>query len=189
LGPHDVTATGAGAGKETGAGGGKRERVTARAALQETYGAIEEAKADISGLWALAFLIDKGVLDHDFARAAYTTFLASAFRSIRFGLKEAHGRGVAMQLNTLLDAGAVVVAKDGTFSVEATKMKEAVRALTATLMNIEATGDHAQAATLLRTQAVIRPVVQRVLDRLTQVPVDIEPRFVTANKLLASPRD
>ena len=177
LGPHDVTAA------------GKPERVTARAALQETYVAIEEAKADSSGLWALGFLIDKGVLDHDFARAAYTTFLASAFRSIRFGLKEAHGRGVALQLNTLLDAGAVVVAKDGTFSIDAAKMKEAVRALTATLMTLEAAGDHAQAAALLRTQAVIRPSVQRVLDRLTRVPVDIEPRFVTAETLLAAPGD
>ena len=73
------------------------------------YGALEEAKADISGLWALQYLVDKGVLDKSMERTMYTTFLASAFRSIRFGLNEAHGRGIAMQLNALLDAGAFKV--------------------------------------------------------------------------------
>jgi hypothetical protein len=198
LGPHEVTPLGA-SGASTGGGGagaaargassreGHDAAITVRTALQETYGAIEEAKADISGLWALGALIDKGVLPPGFERAAYTTFLASAFRSIRFGLKEAHGRGVALQLNTLLDAGAVVVAKDGTFSIDLARMKDAVRALTAELMTLQASGNHAQAVELLRTRAEIRPVVQRMLDRLIHVPVDIEPRFSTAEKLLAAP--
>jgi hypothetical protein len=177
LGPHEVASPGTGAARDHNA--------TVRSALQETYGAIEEAKADISGLWALAYLIDKGVLERGFERAAYTTFLASAFRSIRFGLKEAHGKGVALQLNTLLDAGAVVVAKDGTFSIDAGKMKDAVRALTSELMTLQAAGDHDRAVELLRTRAQIRPAVQRVLDRLARVPIDIEPRFTTAEKLLS----
>ena len=186
LGPHDVTATPAAA-NAGAATGGARAHATVRAALQETYGAVEEAKADIAGLWALGFLIDKGVLDRGFERAAYTTYLASAFRSIRFGLGEAHGRGVALQLNTLLDAGAVIVARDGTFSVDVTRMKDAVRALTAELMTLQAAGDHARAVELLRTRALIRPSVQQVLDRLTHVPYDIEPRFTTAGQLLAEP--
>lgn len=177
LGPHEVASAAPGAAPNHDA--------TVRAALQETYGAIEEAKADISGLWALGFLIDKGVLERGFERAAYTTFLASAFRSIRFGLKEAHGRGVALQLNTLLDAGAIGVAKDGTFSIDVIKMKDAVRALTAELMTLQAAGDHAQAVELLRTRTQIRPAVQRVLDRLVHVPIDIEPRFSTAERLLS----
>jgi len=168
LGPHEVAGS----------------HVASRAALQETYGAIEEAKADISGLWALGYLIDKGVLPRDFERAAYTTFLAQVCRAIRYGLKEAHGRGTALQLNTLLDAGAVEIGKDGTFGVDVVKMKGAVRALTAELMGIEAAGDHARAAEMLKTRAVVRPAVQRVLDRLAGVPVDIEPRFVSAAKLL-----
>jgi hypothetical protein len=170
LGPHMVA--------------GKTE--TVRGGLQETYSAIEEAKADISGLWAMQVLVDKGVIDRGVGQAMYTTFLASAFRSIRFGLGEAHGKGIALQLNTLLDAGAVQVARDGTFSVDAGKVKEAVRALTAELMSIEAAGDRARAAALLSAKAVIRPEVQRVLDRLRSVPVDIEPRFVTAETLLRS---
>jgi hypothetical protein len=176
LGPHVV------------AGRPADKQETVRAALQETYSAIEEAKADISGLWAMQTLVDKGVLDRGFERTMYTTFLASAFRSIRFGLTEAHGKGVALQLNTMLDAGAVRVARDGTFSVDATKIKDAVRALTTELMTIQAAGDLARSTELLRARAVIRPEVKRVLDRLSAVPVDIEPRYTTAAQLLSAPK-
>jgi hypothetical protein len=65
------------------------------------------------------------------------------------------------------------------------KIKDAVRAFTTQLLTIEGTGDRARATELLKSQAVIRPEVQRVLDRSKAVPVDIEPRFVTAEKLLA----
>ena len=171
LGPHQTTPAG---GKST----------TVRAALQQSYGALEEAKADIAGLFGLQYLIDKGVLDRALERSVYVTFLASAFRTLRFG-GDSHAVGMALQLNTLLDAGAVVVAKDGTFSVEPAKIKEAVRALTAEIMNVQAAGDGAKAAEMLRVRGVIRPQVKAMLDRLTKVPVDIDPRFVTAEKLLA----
>jgi hypothetical protein len=173
LGPHQAHRAGS-AGQPT----------TVRAALQETYSAIEEAKADISGLFALQFLIDKGVIDKKLERSMYTTFLASTFRSLRFGLGEAHGKGVALQQTTLLDAGAFVVAKDGTFAVDLPKMKTAVSALTGELMLLQASGDRAKAVDLLKARAVIRPEVQRLIDRLKNVPVDIEPRYVTAQRLL-----
>jgi hypothetical protein len=169
LGPHEITV------------GGKKTSV--RGALQDTYSAIEEAKADISGLFALQHLVDKGVIDKALERTMYTSFLASCFRSIRFGLKEAHGKGIALQLTTLMDAGAFKVAKNGTFSVDAAKIKDAVRALTGELMTLQAEGSRTRAAELLKTRAVIRPEVQKVLDRLKKVPVDIEPRFVTARAL------
>jgi hypothetical protein len=161
--------------------------VTVRAALQQSYGALEEAKADIAGLFALQYLIDKGVLDRALEKSVYVTFLASSFRTLRFG-GDAHAVGMAVQLNALLDAGAVTVAKDGTFSVEASKIKEAVRALTAEIMNVQSAGDGAKAAELLRVRGVIRPEVKAVLDRLTKVPIDVEPRFVTAEKLLQERR-
>ena len=174
LGPHEVAA------------GGKR--VTVREKLQDTYSALEEAKADISGLFAMQRLIDKGVLDKSFEQAMYTTFLASSFRSIRFGLTEAHGKGVALQINWLLDKGAYKVAPDGTFSVDAAKVKEGVASLTTEIMTIQATGDKARAANLIAKMAIARPEVKRMLDKLSDVPVDIEPHFVTAEKLLAEAR-
>jgi hypothetical protein len=161
---------------------GGRE-TTVRLELKDAYGAIEEAKADISGLWALQQLVDKGALDRSFERTMYTTFLASAFRSIRFGIGEAHGKGQVLQLNHLLDAGAFTVAADGTFSVDAARIKPAVAALTGELMTLQAEGSYAKARAILERLAVVRPETQRVLDRLRDVPVDVEPRFVTAERL------
>lgn len=168
LGPHQVFATGQ----------------PIRLALKDTYAAIEEAKADISGLWALQQLANRGVVSANVAKSMYTTFLASAFRSIRFGLTDAHGKGVAMQLDYLLDHGGVAANRDGTFSVVPDKIQEAVAGLTHDLMTIEAEGDYAGAQALLTKMAVVRPEVQHALDTLTDVPVDIEPRYVTATALV-----
>jgi tetratricopeptide (TPR) repeat protein len=169
LGPHNIEV----AGRET----------TVRQELKETYSAIEEAKADISGLWALQYLVEKGQLPRQLEQTMYTTFLASAFRSIRFGVNEAHGRGIAIQLNTLLDAGAVAVASDGTFAINEGGIRKAVTDLTREIMTLQAAGDYAKAKALIERQGVVRPEVQRVLDRLTDVPVDIAPRFKTAEDL------
>jgi hypothetical protein len=169
LGPHNIRV----GGRET----------TVRQELKDTYSAIEEAKADASGLWALQYLVDKGALPKAMQDTMYTTFLASAFRSIRFGVNDAHGRGMAIQVNTLLDAGAFRVAGDGTFSVEVGRIREAVTALTRDLMTLQAAGDYAKAQALVERLGVLRPEVKRVLDRLTAVPVDIEPRFPTAEQL------
>ena len=169
LGPHNIRV----GGRET----------TVRQELKDTYSAIEEAKADASGLWALQYLVDKGALPKAMQDTMYTTFLASAFRSIRFGVNAAHGRGMAIQLNTLLDAGAFRVADDGTFSVDAGRVREAVTALTRDLMTLQAAGNYAKAQAFVERLGVLRPEVKGVLDRLTAVPVDIEPRFPTAEQL------
>ncbi len=169
LGPNAITV------------GGRKS--TVRAELQDAYSAIEEAKADISGMWALAQLADKGALDKALAERMYDTYLAGCFRTIRFGVNEAHGRGKAMQLNYLLDQGAVRVRDDGRFEIVREKIRLAAEALTRELMTIQATGDRARAVKLLET-AVIRAPVQRVIDQLRDVPTDIRPRFVTAESLL-----
>jgi hypothetical protein len=111
--------------------------------------------------------------------------LASAFRSIRFGITEAHGRGIAIQLNYLLDYGAFKAAPDGTFAVDPAKIKDGVIALTRELMTLEAEGNYAGAQDLLKKLGVARPEIQRALARLQAIPVDIEPRFTTAERLLA----
>jgi hypothetical protein len=161
---------------------------TVRRQLRETYSTIEEAKADISGLWALHQLIDRGVLDSSLTRSMYTTFLASSFRSIRFGINEAHGRGVAIQLNSFLDAGAVTVDSDGRFTVDHSRIRGAVTALTTELMTLQATGDVGAAERILEARGVVRPAVQRVLDRLGSVPTDIQPRYITAVQLARETR-
>ena len=113
----------------------------------------------------------------------YTTFLASAFRSIRFGVNEAHGRGIAIQLNYLIDAGAFKVRPDGTFAVDNAKIGDAVTALTREIMTLQAEGNYAKAKDMLERLGIVRPEVQKVLDRLAGIPVDIEPKFTTAAQL------
>ena len=170
LGPHDINVSG--------------RKSTVRQELKDTYSAIEEAKADISGLFALQYLVDKGQIDKALEKTMYTTFLASSFRSLRFGINEAHGRGQAIQLNYLLDKGGFKVNGDGTFSVDAGKIRDAVIALTREIMTLQAEGSYAKAKQMIDTLGVLRPPTKAVLDRLTAVPVDIEPRFVTAIDLL-----
>ncbi|MPZ18825.1 MAG: hypothetical protein GEV06_13055 [Luteitalea sp.] len=169
LGPHDITVDGS--------------TTTVRQALKELYSTIEEAKADVSGLWALETLIADDVLSRNLAHTMYTTYLASMFRSIRFGISEAHGRGVAIQLNRFLDAGAVTLDAGGTFAVDDTKIKEAVRSLTGDIMTLQAEGSYEKAKALADQYGVVRPEIEQALEKLGDVPVDIEPRFVTVQEL------
>jgi hypothetical protein len=161
---------------------GGRE-TTVRQELKELNGPLEEAKADISGLWALQYLMDKGVIDKKQERSMYTTFLASTFRTLRFGLNAAHAKGMALQVNYLLDHGAIRVDKDGLFSLDLAKTRKAVTGLTRDIMTLQARGDYAGVKQLLARMVVIRPQVQHVIDRLANVPVDIAPKFVTAAEL------
>ena len=171
LGPHTITV----AGRQT----------TVRQELKDASSALEEAKADISGLFAIQFMIDKGVLPASLEKTLYTTYLASAFRSIRFGLSEAHGSGIAIQLNYLLDAGGFVALPNGTFAVNLPKVKAGVVALTREIMTLQAEGSYAKATALKERLGVIRPEVKAALDRLSDVPIDIEPVFTSAQALLA----
>jgi Peptidase family M49 len=162
IGPHQIRI----AGRDT----------TPRQELKDLYSPIEEAKADVTGLFMLQYLFNHG-LQHgpNAERQLYTTFLASSFRSLRFGLSEAHGKGMAMQVSYLLDKGAFVVNSDGSFSVNLVKMPAGVRDLTHDLLTLEATGDYAGAKKMLDTLGVLRPPVQRAIDGLKDIPTDIDP--------------
>jgi hypothetical protein len=178
LGPHQIKVDG----RDT----------TPREELKDLYSAIEECKADVTGLFALRYLMDHAkemnlgrVLPSDEAaqRQLYVTYLASIFRSVRFGVTEAHGKGTAIQFNYLSDKGAIVAEKDGRFSIDMGKVKQAVIDLDHELLTIEATGDYAGAKKMLDELGVVRPPLRRALDKLQGVPTDIEPIFVTANEL------
>jgi hypothetical protein len=145
-----------------------------RQSLKELHSAIEEAKADATGLFMLQHLFDKKLLPAA-ERSLYTTFLASSFRSLRFGIHEAHGKGMALQFNYLTDKGAFVAKPDGTFAVDFSKIKAAVRDLVHDLLSIEATGDYARAKKMLDELAVLRPPLAQALERLKDIPTDIEP--------------
>jgi hypothetical protein len=167
LGPHTITVNG--------------QRTTARQAMKDLSSAMEEAKADISGLFMLQYLMDKGVVLKSLEQPLYVTYLAGVFRSIRFGINDAHGRGMALQFNYMEDAGAFLFdPASSTYRVDIAKAKDAARALTGIIMTIQATGDYAGAQALLDRYAVVRPQMQRVLASLADIPVDIKPDFPLA---------
>jgi hypothetical protein len=176
LGPHATTQNG--------------QPSTPRQDLKDTYSTIEEAKADVTGLWALAYMMDKGQLKESLGQGAvaerklYNTYLASGFRTLHFGLTDSHARGMAIQMNYLLDKGGFVSHGDGTFSVDFAKIKGAVADLDREFLTIEATGDYARAQDMMKRYVVIRPDVQKALDHMKSVPNDIRPSFTTAAKLV-----
>lgn len=174
IGPHQISVAG--------------RNTSPRQELKELYSAIEEAKADVTGLFMLQHLYDRKLIEGGASaeRKLYTTFLASTFRSLRFGLKDAHGKGMAMQVNYLTDKGGFIARGDGTFEVDFGKIKNAVRDLDHDLLTIEATGDYAGAKKMLSELGVIRPSMQKALNNLSGIPVDIEPVFVTANQLASA---
>jgi hypothetical protein len=171
IGPHQITVAG--------------RATSPRQELKELYSAIEEAKADITGLFMLQHLYDKKLIEGgpEKERKLYTTFLASTFRTLRFGLNDAHGKGMAMQVNYITEKGGFTAHPDGTFEVNFEKVKNAVRDLDHELLTLEATGDYARAKHMLDQWGVIRPGMQKALHALSSIPVDIQPVFVTANQL------
>lgn len=166
LGPHNITVDG--------------RKTTVRLELKNLYSAIEEAKADVTGLWALGYLMKIGKLDQAERVKFYATFLASMFRSVRFGINEAHGKGVALQFNYLLEKGAIQLDPKGTFTVDLSKFESAVTQLTGELLTLEAEGSYSKAKAILERYALIAPPMQAALDKLTAVPVDIEPSYPLA---------
>jgi hypothetical protein len=171
IGPHEIKMNG--------------KTTSVRQQLKELYSAIEEAKADVTGLFMVQYFFDKGILQggEENERRLYNTFLASSFRTLRFGITEAHGRGMALQFNYLMQRGAFVARHDGTFEVNFAKIRYAVRDLAHDLLTVEAQGDYVAAKRMLEDFGVMRPELSRALDRLQGTPVDIEPVFVTANEL------
>ncbi len=165
IGPHQIQVDG--------------RATSPRQEMKELYSALEEAKADVTGLFMLQYMMDHKLLPNAAFNETqlYTTYLASAFRSLRFGVKEAHGKGMAMQVNYLMDKGAVIANPDGTFAVDPSKIKGAVRDLDHELLTLEATGDYHGAKQMLDRLGVLRPVLQSTFERLTDIPVDIEPVF------------
>ena len=175
LGPHQIEV----GGRET----------NPRLELKDLYSTIEEAKADVTGMVVLQRMMDTKAIPAGAAeeRKLYTTVLASAFRTLHFGLQDAHGRGQAMQVNYLLDKGGYVARPDGTFAVDFAKIRQAVADLDHDLLTLEATGDYAGVKKMIETLAVVRPEIGKALEKLAGVPTDIEPRYVTADALSARP--
>ncbi|MBU1100157.1 MAG: peptidase [Bacteroidetes bacterium] len=146
--------------------------------LKETYSTIEECKADVLGLFNNQFMIEKGVFPAEFENEMWCTFLAGAFRSMRFGIGEAHGGSNAIIYNYLLDNGAFEY-NESTQKVKVNfdKAYTVLTDLANKLLMIQATGDYNASKELIAKYVVETPSIKILRDKLTHLPVDIKPEF------------
>ena len=146
-----------------------------REALGEQHSALEEGKADILGLYMVTQLKDQGILEEGDLMDYYVTFLASIFRSVRFGASSAHGKANMLRFNYFKDHNAFTRNEDGTYSVNMTQMREAISSLSALILELQGNGDKAGTIALMEKDGIIKSGLQADLDRLDDegIPVDV----------------
>jgi hypothetical protein len=151
-------------------------RGTVREALKEYASALEEGKADILGLYMVTWLRDHGHLSAGVLEDNYVTFLAGIFRSVRFGVADAHGRANMVQFHLLEDAGAFTYDEaTHTYRVDFDRMRTAISDMARLVLTIQGDGNYEEAGKLLTQRGTTGPVLQGDLDRLATagIPVDI----------------
>ena len=159
------------------------EKVDIRAAIGPIFGGLEEAKADVVGMFALKWLVDHGVLPKQKLNGYYASYLAGNFRTLRFGAAEAHGQAEMMEFNYYVEQGAVRRDASGKYSVDFEKMPDAIAGLAKELLVMEATGDRARAEAWFTKYDVISPELQKSLDKAKGLPVDVDPLFAFPRKV------
>ena len=146
-----------------------------REALADVYPGLEEAKADVVGMFALKFLIDKGVLPKEREQEYYASYVAGIFRTVRFGVGEAHGRAEMMEFNYLSQQKAITRDASGRYHVDYAKMPDIIAALAKELLEQEATGDRERAAAWFQKYDVMPSELKSAMAELRTIPVDIDP--------------
>lgn len=177
---HEIS-HGLGPGIITGPDGKKVEN---RILLKNLYSTIEECKADVLGVWNLEFAIRKKMVKEFDTKRLAVTNAGLMFRSMRFGIGEAHGRANAVQWNWYREKGAIVPTSGGRFRVDFPAMEQAVQSLATELLMIEATGDFERAQRLLEKYGKLTPEINAVNESVKEIPVDIEPVFVAAGETI-----
>jgi hypothetical protein len=152
-------------------------RTEVRLELKDLYSTLEEAKADVMGVYDILALVGRGEMPAEIARTLQPTYVAGLFRSARFGLHEAHGRGVVAQFNYLLAKGGLETDGTAHFRTVPARFPGAIRELLAEILNLQATGDYDGTARFLDTYGRATPELTAAIDRLAGVPVDVRPVF------------
>ena len=158
-----------------------------RSALREQSGTLEEGKADILGLFMITYLHDHGMADQKNLMDNYVTFMASIFRSIRFGASSAHGRANLLRFNFFKRAGAFTRSANGKYRIDMAKMREAMNGLSETILKIQGDGDYAAATKLMETTGQMGLSLKADLDRLQQAGIPVDIVFAQGEEVLGLP--
>jgi hypothetical protein len=152
-------------------------KVDIRESIGPIFGGLEEAKADIVGLYGLKWLIDHDVLPKNKLEEYYASYVGGIFRTVRFGVAEAHGQAEMMEFNYLSERGAITRESSGRYAIDYGRMSGALNDLAKELLEIEATGDRARAENWFKKYGPMPAELQLSLNLAANVPVDIDPVF------------
>jgi hypothetical protein len=148
-----------------------------RLELRDLSSALEEAKGDVLAVYNIYALVERGVMEPEIHEHLPATVVAGFFRSTRFGVAEAHGLGVVIQTNYLLERGAIEITDDGRFRPVPGAFLDAFRGLATEILMIQARGDYPGAQRLVERYGAVHPAMRAALDSLTDIPVDIDPVY------------
>lgn len=160
------------------------KKVDVRIALGAAYSPLEEAKADVMGVYNVLFMIEKGEIAAETRDRMLVSYFAGLFRSARFGVAEAHGKGAALQINRLVEVGAATVGSDGKYKVDLTKIEAAVSDLVRDICMLQHNGDAAAADAFLARYGALSDTTKAAIDRLTEIPIDILPKYPLAGEIV-----
>ena len=153
-------------------------KVEINEAIGSSYSALEESKADVVGEFCYGWLIDHGALPKERRNITYASYVAGIFRTVRFGVAEAHGAGEIMQFNYYVEQGAINRdAATGLYVIDFAKMPAAIAALAKELLEQEATGDRARTDAWFKKYGTMPPELSALLAKTSDIPVDIDPEF------------
>ena len=152
-------------------------KVPIREAIGPRFSGLEESKADVVGMFALKFLIDQGALPKEKLEEFYASYVGGMFRTMRFGVAEAHGQAEMMEFNYLFERGAVVREASGRYSIDYAKMPGVIADLAKELLEIEATGDRQRAESWFQKYNTMPAELKASLAKTSDIPVDVEPVF------------
>jgi len=152
-------------------------RVDIREAIGHQFSGLEEAKADVTGMFALKWLVDHNALPKEKLEEYYASYVGGVFRTVRFGTAEAHGQAEMMEFNYLSERGAIRRNANGRYAVDFEKMPGAMADLAKELLEIEATGDRSRAENWFKKYDTMPEELKASLQAASDVPVDIDPVY------------
>jgi hypothetical protein len=158
-------------------------KVDIREAIGPQFSGLEEAKADVVGMFGLKWLVDHGALPKEKLEEYYASYVAGIFRTVRFGTGEAHGQAQMMEFSYLSERAAIKREASGRYAIDYARIPDALADLAKTLLEIEATGDRQQAETWFKKYDVMPGELKASLKKAVTVPVDLDPVFAFKERL------
>lgn len=155
-------------------------QLTINETIGPAYSGLEEAKADVTGIFLAHWLVEQKLLPSSDLNGIYASYVAGIFRTLRFGTGEAHGRAEMMEFNVLLEHHALTQSADGAYTIDYAAMPAVIEALTRQLLTFEANGDRAGVEAWMTKYDVMPASLTQALDATSSIPVDVTPDFELA---------